>query len=99
LHLLISAAPTSPIMASIANPYASLRVLDAKDQTLQLAGTSRSNDSDGRITLVLMYVANAGGVGPPKRLKWEVTTEARQMTVPFEFHNLPLLPTPDEGGQ
>jgi hypothetical protein len=100
LHLLISAPPASGIMAFVANPFGSnLRVLDAKDQPLQLISTSRSNNSDGRVMLTLTYIANAGAVGPPKRLKWEVTTEARQLTVPFEFHDLELLHAPDEEGQ
>jgi hypothetical protein len=100
LHLLISAPPASGIMAFVANPFGSnLRVLDAKDQPLQLIGTSRSGNNDGRTALTLTYLANAGAVGPPKRLKWEVTTEARQLTVPFEFHDLDLLHAPDEGGQ
>jgi len=101
LHLLVLAPPASPIMALlINNPFGSgYRVLDAKDQPLQLIGSTRSDDGHGRVTLILTYFANAGGVGPPKRLKWEITTEARQLTVPFEFHDLDLLHAPDEGGQ
>jgi len=100
LHVLISAPPASGIMAFVANPFGSnLRVLDAKDQPLQLVGSSRSDDGNGRVTLILTYLANTGGIGPPSRLKWEVTTEARQLKAPFEFHNLDLLHAPDEGEQ
>jgi hypothetical protein len=78
------------------NLIASLQILDEKDQPLQLTNTSSANSPDGKMTMTLGYVANAPAVGPPKKLRWEITTETRPITIPFELDNIDLPHAPDE---
>jgi hypothetical protein len=35
-------------------------------------------------------LGDVASLGPPKMLRWEVPTETRLITVPFELNDLPL---------
>ena len=67
---------------------ASLTLLDDKDQALQQGGPQSQNVNNGQMTMVLNYFANGPRTGPATKLKWEITTETRQMKVPFELDDL-----------
>jgi hypothetical protein len=79
------------------NPFTSLKLLDENDQPLQQGGPQSSIVRDGQMIMVLNYFANGPHLGPAAKLKWEVTTESRQMKVPFELDDLEL-PGPTQEG-
>ncbi|MGD0463075.1 MAG: hypothetical protein ABSB74_11375 [Tepidisphaeraceae bacterium] len=79
----------------VQNLISSLQILDEKDHPLQMISTSSTNSIGGQMSMTLGYVANAPAVGPPKKLRWEITTETRHMTIPFELDDIDL-PHADE---
>lgn len=91
------ALPNSQFMQYSMNGL--FRLLDDNDQSLQQMGGSQNMDGRGEITLNLRYMANVGWrppnappVGTPRKLEFEITTETRPMSEPFEFDDLPLRP-------
>src|SRR5208282_2497384 len=94
LHLLSSGAPTAQPWAMFQGPASSLQILDDKDQPLQQISFTQNNNE-----FVLIYVANGPAIGPPKKLRWDVTTQTRQISVPFEIDDLEIPHSPDDGPQ
>jgi len=94
LHLLASGAPGTPPWAIFQNAGSSLTIVDDKDRAFQQISMSQNNNE-----YTLAYIANAPDMGPPKKLRWDVTTETRQMTVPFELDDIELPHAPPEGAQ
>jgi hypothetical protein len=71
-----------------------LRVYDAQGRALQ-RGQSSTSGSDERVELTVRFAAEPGlphqeRPGPPARLVWEIPTEWREISAPFEFTDLPL---------
>jgi hypothetical protein len=71
-----------------------LQLLDAKDRPLQLISTSSSNLPNGQMSILLAYIAtpqmNGVPPGPPKKIRWEITTETRPIKIPFELDDIQL---------
>ncbi|MGD0540024.1 MAG: hypothetical protein ABSB33_00765 [Tepidisphaeraceae bacterium] len=78
------------------NLTSSLEILDGKDLPLQLISTSSTSSIGGQMSMTLGYFANSPAVGPPKKLRWEITTETRHMTIPFELDDIDLPHAEDE---
>jgi hypothetical protein len=106
LHLEITGPLASPNSGFMQGIYGSeFEILDNNDQPLQHSGGSGNNDNTGKATFVLSYMIgnpgwrgpNSQPAGPPKKLRFEVTTETRPMTEKFELDDLPLLPVPQGG--
>jgi hypothetical protein len=78
----------------IQNVIATIQVLDDQDQPLQhrLGGIG----SGENLNLVIEYITNdahdgsISNTGAPKKLRWEVATETRTVSVPFELRDLDL---------
>jgi hypothetical protein len=94
LHLLASGAPGTPPWAIFQNPGSSLNLVDEKGQPFQQISMSQNNNE-----YTMTFIANAPDMGPPTKLRWDVTTETRQMTVPFELNDIELPHAPPEGAQ
>jgi hypothetical protein len=93
LHILASTTYRMPGWELFQNPTSSVNLLDDKGQPLQQIGFSQNRDE-----YTLMFIVN-GVAGPPKTLRWDVTTQTRQMTVPFELDDIDLPHAPPEGAQ
>ncbi len=76
-----------------------LQILDDKDRPLQLISTNSANSPNGQMSITLAYIAapqmNGVPIGPPKKLRWEITTETRLIKVPFELDDIELRPGED----
>jgi len=78
----------------IQNVIATIQVLDDQDQPLQhrLSGIG----SGENLNLAIEFITNdardgsISNTGAPKKLRWEVATEARTVSVPFELRDLDL---------
>ena len=108
LHLSITNVgdklPPRPTM----NIFSSLQILDAQNQPFSQAGISSiaNHGQETDVTLnFIPYIANAPmmrtrangedqGLGPPKTLRWEIPTETRVISAPFELTNLQLPTEP-----
>jgi hypothetical protein len=79
--------------------YTRLKVLDAKGQPLEHRGyssTGRNNETEMTLHFGQGHRFADGQdepTGDPVKLLWEVPTETRDVTIPFEFTDLPL-PSP-----
>jgi hypothetical protein len=84
----------------IQNLISTLRILDEKDRPLQLTGTNSSSSPNGQMSIILSYIndqqMNGQPSGVPKKLRWEITTETRQIKVPFELDDIELPHAEDE---
>ena len=76
----------------------SMQVQDVLGQPLQPMSAGRQNDLNGMWSVYYGYAANPPA-RPPQRLVWDVTTESKRITVPFELKDLNLLPTEVINGQ
>lgn len=77
---------------AIFSPDVNLQIRDASDNPVQFRRVQNSFSSPG-VMKESIYFSKAGGPGAaagPYRLHWEVPTETRRITVPFELHDLPL---------
>jgi len=105
LHVSISGplgVPNSQFFQNAMN--SEFQILDDNNQQYQQMGGGQNIDGNGQVGLVLYYMANGGWrppnsppMGPPRKLRCEVTTETRPMTERFELDDLPLLQAPDGG--
>lgn len=71
-----------------------MKVLDADGNALDRRGTTTSiNNATFDMTLDYARNNRPDGrlVGPPTRIEWDVPTKTREVTVPIEFHDLPLF--------
>ena len=78
------------------NMISSLQILDEHDHPLQMISSASSNSVNGQMSMTLGYMANPPSIGPPKKLRWEITTETRPMKIPFELDNIDLPHADDE---
>jgi hypothetical protein len=70
-----------------------LRVLDAAGRTWDSRGwstTSNNTELSMEITYVRGNSPDGHPVGDPVKLEWEIPTDTRDLTVPFEFTDVPL---------
>jgi hypothetical protein len=77
----------------IQNLIAPLQILDDKDRPLQMISTNSSNSPYGqKMSINLVYIPapqmNGMPLAPPKKLRWEITTETRPIKVPFELDDI-----------
>ena len=73
----------------VENP--TLQLLDADGRAFQFGGSNGIRDDDGeQLTAAYTFFANGPQNGRPVKLVWEVATGSREITVPFEFSDLPL---------
>ncbi|HVF09295.1 MAG TPA: hypothetical protein VNA16_00740, partial [Abditibacteriaceae bacterium] len=75
------------------NIFSSLRLVDAQGRELQPSGSSTrggNNELTGNISFTRPQGGNAGDVGEPVKLVWDIPTESKAIEVPFEFTDLPL---------
>jgi hypothetical protein len=92
LHLLGKGPPGSSIEELFRNPFgSSLQIQDALGQPLPAITASRTNDVGGLWAITYAFNMN-GRAHAPQRLYWEMTTESRKITLPFELDDLDLLP-------
>jgi hypothetical protein len=77
------------------NLISSLQILDEHDNPLQMISTATSNSLNGQMSMTLGYISNPPS-GPPKKLRWEITTETRPMKIPFELDDIDLPHADDE---
>jgi hypothetical protein len=99
LRLEVTGPPDSSF-GELARNYmgSSMQVQDVLGQPLQLISGGRTNDVNGMWSIFLGYPANPPA-HPPQRLVWDITTQSRRITVPFELKDLNLLPTEVINGQ
>jgi hypothetical protein len=91
LHLTIRGSAASAGWGLVQNLLPTLQILDDKDRPLQTTSTSTNMTGNGQMNLVLGYNANFfPNIGPPTKLRWEITTETRQLKVPFELDDFEL---------
>jgi hypothetical protein len=91
MRLSIIPSPTAPpefrnIFDQVQN---NLRLLDARGSELPHRGISSSPSNDA-LDINLMF-ANTTPAHPPDKLLWDVPVEARQITVPIHFTDIPLF--------
>jgi len=67
---------------------ASVRLFDDKQQLLQQTGCTTS--FNGRALSLIIGFMTTPNIGPPQKLRWELTTQTRQISVPFELNNIAL---------
>jgi hypothetical protein len=70
-----------------------LRVLDAAGGTWDSRGwstTSNNNELSMEITYMRGNGPDGRPTGDPVKLEWEIPTETRDLTIPFEYTDLPL---------
>jgi len=70
-----------------------LHVLDANGRAWDSRGWS-TNTSNAEMTMEITYMRGNGPdgrpAGDPVKLEWEIPTETRDLTIPFEFTDLPM---------
>jgi hypothetical protein len=84
----------------VANIFSGLQILDAQNQPYRQIGISLNrHGQQSEASLIFIGYANNGmmdrlgevaSLGPPKMLRWEVPTQTRLITVPFELNDLAL---------
>lgn len=103
----LGAGPRLPGRAAM-NPINGLQILDAQNQPFSPAGFSSVATHGAQTDMTLNFIpfmSNApmirarggqdvGSLGPPKTLRWEVPTETRLISAPFELNDLPLPTEP-----
>jgi hypothetical protein len=99
LHLSITNS-AKPGARPVTNIFSGLQILDAQKQPYRQIGISVSRHAQqSEANLIFIGYVNDGmmnrlgdvaSLGPPKMLRWEVPTETRLITVPFELNDLPL---------
>lgn len=99
LRVLVSGPLTSD-MEQIQTVLSTIQILDAQDEALQPGPMDTQIDSVGTLEITLNYLANHVNRVPgraavtstlvPRKLRWELTTETKVVTVPFELDNLEL---------
>jgi hypothetical protein len=70
-----------------------LRVLDAAGRTWDSRGwstTANNNELSMEITYVRGNAPDGRPTGDPVKLEWEIPTETRDLTLPFEYTDLPM---------
>jgi hypothetical protein len=77
----------------------SISILDERDQAYQQLGggsTSQVGTDATQVTLrfIPSQMMNGQGIGPAAKMRWDIAMETRDMTVPFELHDLDLPGTP-----
>ena len=65
-----------------------LSIVDAEGRALEC--TTGGNGGTARLAHADLTVYRREGVGPPAKLLWLPPSQRRVITVPFEFHHLPL---------
>ena len=89
---------------TVANVFAGLQILDAQNQPYRQIGISLSNQGK-QVEAILNFIGyvndgminrlgEVASLGQPKTLRWEVPTETRLITVPFELNDLALPDMP-----
>jgi len=68
-----------------------LKAYDFAGQSMPIRGmSSRGDAANNQMEFTLTLVGNDLPTGEPSRLDWEIPTETRLTTVPFEFKDLPM---------
>ncbi len=72
-----------------------LRVTDSRDRELQFQGNRETNNNGTEAHIGLMYRRfgpNEGveEVGEPVKVAWEILSDGKEITLPFEFKDLPM---------
>ena len=67
------------------------RLEDAAGQPISGSGGTSSTGMNGQRTFE-SHLMTSEAIHGPVRLVWDVTTQTKVLTVPFEFHDLPLPP-------
>lgn len=72
-----------------------IRCMDSEDRELTYQGYQSSANNGNEAKLSMMFYRrgrNEGGdeTGEPAKLVWEVTTDSKDITVPFEFSDIPM---------
>jgi len=89
---------------TVANVFSGLQILDAQNQPYRQIGISLSNQGK-QVEAILNFIGyvndgminrlgEVASLGQPKTLRWEVPTETRLITVPFELNDLALPDMP-----
>lgn len=68
----------------------SVELYDADGKLLSANRTMSRSGQQAETRFRVKLAATNEGLGPPARLVWTVPVEMREMTVPFEFRDLPL---------
>jgi hypothetical protein len=78
----------------------SIWLLDANGRTWKTADASYSSMGGGgvsRLTYWCTFIRNRSTdpqIGEPAKLVWEIPLDTREIEVPVDLKNLPILPTP-----
>jgi hypothetical protein len=68
-----------------------LKVYDFAGQAMPIRGmSSRGDAANNQMEFTLTFAGADQPTGEPNRLDWEIPTETKLMTVPFEFKDLPM---------
>lgn len=104
LHLSIVNSAARPGARPGANLFSTLQILDSQNQPYPQVGVSSSvhgQESDVTLNFVsydneaqIRNLGQMAGLGPPAKLRWEVPTETRLITVPFELNDLAMPSEP-----
>jgi hypothetical protein len=94
LSLTLQRDPANPSDWSDINLTNTIRLLDESGRPLSRRTYGTAGSTAPSVNLNLMFGREDGQGGPlvgtPVRLIWDVPTQTRTLTVPFEFHDLPL---------
>ena len=74
-------------------PTADIKLLDGRGEVFQRTGSSTSGGPE-QVEMTIEFTPRAWGhdrkLGEPSKLVWTVPTETRDVSVPFEFRDLPM---------
>jgi hypothetical protein len=103
LRVLVS-GPLANDIEQIQNLLSTIQILDDQNEQLLAGPMVTQSDSIGTMQITVSYLANhvirvpdrpaVAGILVPKKLRWELTTQTRVVTVPFELKNLELPHAP-----
>ncbi|MGE5611143.1 MAG: hypothetical protein ACM359_17970 [Bacillota bacterium] len=93
-HLILYRAGWTPAEWSLLYPYNFFKLEDAKGHPLYRVPRAGGGGGGEQLDITLSFRRqtwqDGEDLGEPAKLVWEVPTESKTVTVPFEFNDLPL---------
>jgi hypothetical protein len=83
------------LMVSDQFDFSQIKLIDAEGKSLTRGGGGGGGSRERQDFEYSFSSGRSGGkTGEPAKLVWEIATEVKQVSVPFEFHDLKLPPPP-----
>jgi hypothetical protein len=103
LHVSVS-GPLANDIEQIQNVLSTIQILDDQNEPLLTGPMATQSDSFGTMRITLSYLDNhvirspghpaVANILVPRKLRWELTTQTKMVTIPFELENLELPHAP-----